>query len=141
MRTDDITEGTGNGDDDVELEEMSEAELETLYKRALKEGSRDRQGETMAGIVRRHFGDVLPERGMNQPSQLVRRLKLPSPTPAEIRSLRGPHSQEEMAQLAGLASEARWSEYERGTRRPHWALWELILLRMGKHPSLRLVER
>jgi hypothetical protein len=46
-----------------------------------------------------------------------------------------------MAVLAGLESPDRWSEYERGTKRPHWALWELLLLRMDKHPTLRLTVR
>lgn len=46
-----------------------------------------------------------------------------------------------MAEIAGLSSSVRWSEFEAGMRRPNWAHWELILLRMGKHPTLRLVRR
>jgi len=45
----------------MKVEEMSEAQLETYYKRALNEGANERDGDTKADIVRRHFGDVMPE--------------------------------------------------------------------------------
>lgn len=66
---------------------------------------------------------------------------VPEPTPQEIRALRGARTIEEMAKIAGLSHGPRWSEYERAQRRPHWALWEMLLLKLDVHPTKRLYRR
>lgn len=75
------------------------------------------------------------------PNRSTWRAFVPEPSPAEIRALRGSRTQEQMAELAGVASQTRWAEFESGIRRPHWALWELALLRTGQHPTLRLARK
>jgi hypothetical protein len=45
----------------MKVDDMSEAELETFYRRALNEGANERDGDTKADIVRRHFGNVMPD--------------------------------------------------------------------------------
>ena len=64
-----------------------------------------------------------------------------TPTPAEIRALRGSRTQAEMARLAGLSGPVRWAQYEAGDRRPDARAWELLLLRLDEHPTHRLVRR
>lgn len=77
----------------------------------------------------------------NHPNRSTWRASVPEPTPDDIRALRGERTQAEMAELAGLTHSVRWTEYESGVRRPHWALWELVLLRVDQHPTLRLRPR
>jgi DNA-binding transcriptional regulator YiaG len=66
---------------------------------------------------------------------------VPRPHPDEIRDLRADRTQTEMAALAGLGSYVRWLEWESGVRKPHWAVWELLLLHEDKHPEYKLVAR
>lgn len=65
------------------------------------------------------------------------------PTPEQIRAAREAAglTQHQAAMLVGLRSGMRWSEYERGERRPHPVLWELWLLRTGQHPTHELRQR
>lgn len=65
------------------------------------------------------------------------------PTPEQIRASRESAglTQHQAAMRVGLKSGMRWSEYERGERRPHPVLWELWLLRTGQHPTHMLIER
>jgi DNA-binding transcriptional regulator YiaG len=79
----------------------------------------------------------------NHPNRSTWRSELPAPTPAEIRSAREAAglTQPAAAELAGLSNYQRWAEYESGARRPSAPLWELWLLRTGRHPRYTLVER
>lgn len=63
-------------------------------------------------------------------------LLLPEPTPGEIIEARqrAGHTQAQAAQVVGLGSNMRWSEYERGARVPDTARWALYLLTTGQHP-------
>ena len=45
----------------MKVADLTEADLEVFYRRALNEGADERTGDTKADIVRRHFGDVLPD--------------------------------------------------------------------------------
>lgn len=49
-------------------------------------------------------------------------------------------TQAQAAALVHLGNVMRWSEYERGVRRIDTARWELWLLLVGQHPTLRLIE-
>jgi DNA-binding transcriptional regulator YiaG len=65
------------------------------------------------------------------------------PSPGDILSARrhAGHSQSQAARIVGLGSGMRWSEYERGTRRPEAARWALYLLATGQHPGFDLAPR
>lgn len=73
------------------------------------------------------------------PNRATWRSALPEPTPADIRRARGDLTQSDAAALAGTVKN-RWAEFESGVRRPHWAMWELFLLRTDQHPTQRLVN-
>lgn len=77
----------------------------------------------------------------SHPNRSTWRSVLSEPSPADIRRARGDLTQADAAAMAGLASPVRWTEYESGTRRPHWALWELFLLVTDQHPTRRLIDR
>jgi DNA-binding XRE family transcriptional regulator len=59
------------------------------------------------------------------------------PTKEEVQGARRKAgvSQERAAQLAGLTSHTRWSEYERGVRRMDPARFELFLIKTDQHPE------
>jgi hypothetical protein len=65
------------------------------------------------------------------------------PSPGDILSARrhAGHSQSQAARIVGLGSGMRWSEYERGTRRPEVARWALYLLATGQHPAFAVAPR
>ena len=77
------------------------------------------------------------------PNRSTWRSEIPPPTPDEIRATREAAglSQQAAAKLAGLSSQSRWAEYEAGVRRPAAQAWELWLLRVDKHPTLKLRDR
>jgi hypothetical protein len=57
------------------------------------------------------------------------------PTPenlADVRVAAG-LTQCQAAEMVGLAHALRWSEYERGVREIEKALWELFLIKVGRH--------
>lgn len=58
-------------------------------------------------------------------------MKLKTPTNEEVRAVRraAKISQSKAATMVHLGSGARWSEYERGTRKIDLARWELFLLK------------
>jgi len=66
-----------------------------------------------------------------------------SPEPLEIRKARisAGLGQAEASELVYLGSASRWSDYERGVVPMDPARWELFLLRVGRHPQLRLARR
>jgi len=53
---------------------------------------------------------------------------------AEARRIAGV-SQERAAQLVGLTSHTRWSEYERGVRRMDPMRFEMFKIKTGQHPD------
>lgn len=65
---------------------------------------------------------------------------LPSPTLEAVRAARDAAglSQAQAAELVGLGSKARWSEYERGVTGIDAARWAIFLLSTGQHPSVRV---
>jgi len=69
------------------------------------------------------------------------RSTLPEPRPEDFRRLRGKRTAREMAELAGLGAGQRWSEYENGTRRPSFTAYEWLLLKLGEHPTHKIVRR
>ncbi len=75
------------------------------------------------------------------PNRSTWRSALPEPSRDEIRSARGEMTQAQAADLAGLSGPVKWAQYESGERRPSATLWELFLLRTGRHPTHRLIER
>jgi len=68
---------------------------------------------------------------------------LPAPTPAGIRTAREASglSGEAAAQLVGLGSRKRWSEYETGAATIDPIRWAFFLLHTGQHPAYRLARR
>lgn len=62
------------------------------------------------------------------------------PTPAECRALRESAglSLAKMAEIARLADRQSWAKYEAGSVDCDAARWELCLLLLGQHPTLRL---
>jgi hypothetical protein len=66
-----------------------------------------------------------------------------APTPAEIRAAREASglSGEAAAQLVGLGSRKRWSEYETGAATIDAIRWDYFLLRTGQHPEFRPLVR
>jgi len=66
-----------------------------------------------------------------------------TPTPEMIRLAREAcgMNQSDAAQLVGLGSFKRWSEYENGHRSMDAARWMLFLLLTHQHPSLSVQER
>jgi DNA-binding transcriptional regulator YiaG len=79
----------------------------------------------------------------NHPNRNAWQGSMPPPSPEEIVRVRqeAELTQARAAEVAGVSSQVRWAEYETGVRRPHWALWELFLLRIGRHPDWRLVRK
>lgn len=67
---------------------------------------------------------------------------LPAPTPDAVHVSRvaAGISQAQAAALVHLGSAMRWSDYERGVRSIDLARWELWLLRVGQHPTARLID-
>lgn len=59
---------------------------------------------------------------------------LPKPQPADWSALIGDRTNRAFALAHGL-HENRVAEYRTG-HPVHWALWELLLVREGKHPTL-----
>ena len=51
------------------------------------------------------------------------------------------HTQDEAAQLVGLGSKKRWSEYETGVQPMDLARWTLYLLLTNQHPELEVIMR
>ena len=45
----------------MKVADLSKADLEVFYRRALNEAADERPGDTAADVVRRHFGDVVPD--------------------------------------------------------------------------------
>lgn len=76
----------------------------------------------------------------SHPNRATWRSDLPEPTPDVIRAARGDLTQSDAAGIA-RTSQSRWAEFESGVRRPHWALWELFLLRTDQHPDCVLIDR
>lgn len=64
-----------------------------------------------------------------------------SPTPEEVRRLRGERGQREMAELAGADSYRTWQNWELGAREMPGIVYEMVLLRLDQHPTLRLVKK
>lgn len=65
-------------------------------------------------------------------------------TGAQLKALRLKHglTQEQMADLAGLAHRQRWAEYETDySKHPSRQTLELLLLRLDEHPQLELRRR
>ena len=61
-------------------------------------------------------------------------------TPAQVRSARAraKQTQTEAAELVGLGSKTRWSEYETGVQAMDAARWTLYLLLTRQHPELEV---
>ncbi len=66
-----------------------------------------------------------------------------SPTPDNIRDERvaAGLSQAQAAELLHLGAPTRWGEYERGIHAMSPALWELFLIKVGKHDGYRALKR
>lgn len=64
-----------------------------------------------------------------------------TPTPDELKRLRGERGQREMAELAGAASYRTWQNWELGKREMPAGVYELMLLKLDVHPVWRLVKR
>ena len=45
----------------MKVADLSKAQLEVFYRRAINEGADKRDGDTAEDVVRRHFGEVLPD--------------------------------------------------------------------------------
>ena len=77
------------------------------------------------------------------PNRSTWRSSLPVPTPEEVRALRvaAGLTQADAAEVAGLAGWRQWAGWESGERRPSAQSWELLLLRLGRHPRYILLER
>lgn len=62
---------------------------------------------------------------------------LSRPHPRDIRSVRQAAgiTQAQAAQLVHLGSGSRWSEFESGSKTIDMARWELLLVKLGKHPD------
>lgn len=63
---------------------------------------------------------------------------LASPEPRRLRESAG-LTQAEMASLVGSASYRTWQAWETRQNAMPVAVWELVLLKTGRHPTLRLV--
>lgn len=68
---------------------------------------------------------------------------LPEPTPERLKMARelAGLTQTKIAEIAGLKAWQRWQEYEAGKHKMDPARWELLLLRLDQHPTMRLVKR
>lgn len=79
----------------------------------------------------------------NHPNRSTWRRGIRPPSPDEIRASRDAAgiTQDAAARLIGLSSQSRWAEYEAGMKVPGAALWELWLLLVDQHPSMRLTRR
>lgn len=75
----------------------------------------------------------------SHPNRSTWRSALPRPTGVEIRGVVGDNVSE-FARRHNL-SRTQVQAYLSETDSPHWALWELIMLREGRHPTLQLIER
>jgi putative transcriptional regulator len=64
-----------------------------------------------------------------------------SPTPDEVKRLRGERGQREMAELASASSYRTWQNWELGEREMPGGVYELVLLKLDQHPTLKLVKR
>ena len=67
------------------------------------------------------------------------RSRLPPPAPWDWIELIGDRSVREFAALHNL-NETRVSEWKNGAT-IHWAIWELLLYREGKHPDQKREDR
>lgn len=76
----------------------------------------------------------------SHPNRSTWRSALPVPTPNKIRRVIGARTQREIAEIAG-ASTRTVEDWLSGSRRPDCARWELLLLRLDKHPTYALTER
>jgi len=63
-------------------------------------------------------------------------IDLPIYTPAGARTLRehAGWTQQQAADAVHYANKSRWSEIERGIRKPGAAVWELAVIKAGQHP-------
>ncbi len=80
---------------------------------------------------------------VNHPQRSTWRSSLPIPSPAEIRDVienKARITQGSAADLAN-ASKRTIEDWLSGARRPDSARWELLLLRIGEHPTHLLIDR
>lgn len=68
-------------------------------------------------------------------------MNTPSPTIIRIARAAAGLTQAAAAQLVHLSAQSRWAEYERGSRKPDAARWELFLLLTNQHPEFTLRKK